>query len=201
MTELAIEREDTLFGERASCNLLSEKDLVYMYEGRPVGTSASGAIGFISEWKRGPRWSMVGDPFSNYTASGDELRVYVTSQVFDTTWFRPTLEAVSRLRMVTAQASGYGESPTDTKSAASLIGFLSRALDRRAPAPSLAPLSDGGIQAEWHRGGLDVEILVSDDEGESGVYVRDRETGAEQEFPLDVARFREAVSDRLSIAR
>ena len=52
-----------------------------------------------------------------------------------------------------------------------------------APA-SITTLAEGGVQVEWHRGGLDIEIAFSDDE--PGVYIEDRQ-GGEIELPVTEA--------------
>jgi len=65
------------------------------------------------------------------------------------------------------------------------VEFLTKIAYRSIAAPSIVSLSDGGIQLEWHRGGIDVEVTFSDHE--PGMYFVDRESGDEREFRLDQA--------------
>jgi hypothetical protein len=93
-----------------------------------------------------------------------------------------------------------GDAPPGPDSILEAMTFLTRALGPKAATPSLAPLNEGGLQAEWHRGGVDVEVIFSPDEDERGIYVRDKHTGEEQELPLDAAAFAALVGDRLNVA-
>ncbi len=51
------------------------------------------------------------------------------------------------------------------------------------PRPSIMPLSDGGIQIEWHRNGWDVEIEVAGP-NRLVVYTHSLASGEERELPL-----------------
>jgi hypothetical protein len=81
---------------------------------------------------------------------------------------------------------------------AEALTFCGAALRRDAAPPSVAPLNDGGVQVEWHRGGLDVELIFSPDDEERGIYIRDRTTGEEKVLPLTADAFSSAVGSRLS---
>ena len=50
--------------------------------------------------------------------------------------------------------------PTDPGAAADLLILLTSILDADAPTPSIVPTWRGGVQAEWHRNGVDLEIEV-----------------------------------------
>ena len=114
-------------------------------------------------------------------------------------WLTPTIDAVEGL-MGLRDPTGR-DSPPTADSVLHALTFFSRALPSDAAPPSLAPLNDGGLQAEWHRGGLVVEVIFSPDEEERGIYVLDKSTGEEQEYPLDEAAFAGAVGDRFSLTR
>ena len=137
----------------------------------------------------------------SYSPTG-EFRLFVSDRVYRSTWFQPTLMNLVQLQSMTYQASGYERRfQTGTRIVDELFRFLISALGSQAAPPSLAPLNEGGIQAEWHRGGIDVEILFSSDKEERGVYVRDKATGEESEFALDPTAFKDAVGDRLDLNR
>lgn len=100
-------------------------------------------------------------------------------------WIR---SAVARVSSLTALAPGwdsYGAPPVEADSALQAVEFLLGVALPHLPPPAIVPLSDGGIQLEWHEGGVDLEISFSD--REPGVYVEDRDGGEAAELPLDQA--------------
>ena len=115
----------------------------------------------------------------------------------DVTWLTPTLEAFERLLQLDADDEWHPR--PDVEFVAEALTFFSSALPRDAAPPSVAPLNDGGLQVEWHRGGLDVEVIFSADDDERGVYIRDREHGEEIHLPLSPSEFAAAVGDRLNV--
>jgi hypothetical protein len=139
-----------------------------------------------------PFWRRVG-------MRGAAFRLLVPDRINSSTWFQPTLQGLDDLQSLTRQTWGDRDVATKPQFVVELLRFMIDALDSHAAPPSLAPLNEGGIQAEWHRGGLDVEVLFSPDREEQGVYVHDKATGEESEFPLDPALFVEVVGDRLSL--
>jgi hypothetical protein len=70
--------------------------------------------------------------------------------------------------------------PTSLRLVVELLNTLSAFLSDNATPPQLTPLTDGGMQAEWHRGGKDLEIVVTA-EGEPSYYFFDYSTGTEEE--------------------
>jgi hypothetical protein len=52
------------------------------------------------------------------------------------------------------------------------------------PLPAIMPLSNGGVQLEWHRKGWDVEIEIFGGP-KIDVYLRNLATGEETELELD----------------
>ena len=74
-----------------------------------------------------------------------------------TKWAAPTFEAMVRL---------YKHFPLDQPSpsrihigmVASIMKLLIEILDNRTPPPNVVPTWEGGLQVEWHRNGVDLEI-------------------------------------------
>ena len=66
--------------------------------------------------------------------------------------------------------NGYGESAITAQAVEHTVSLLTKvAMD--GPEPAVVPMSDGGIQIEWHYGGTEIEIEVPPGEGELSVYV------------------------------
>jgi hypothetical protein len=114
-------------------------------------------------------------------------------------WLESTLNRVRALMSLDTEDTAGRDAPPSLGSVVEALQFLAHALPEDASPPSLAPLNDGGLQAEWHRGGLDVEVIFSDAEEERGIYVFDKATGVERELPLSEAAFAAAVGDRLNV--
>jgi hypothetical protein len=75
----------------------------------------------------------------------------------------------------------YGGVRVSTKSVEDALGFLARFLEPDSSPPWVIPLSDGGLQLEWHRGGLDIEVVFSPGRGRE-MCVADLSTGSEWEL-------------------
>jgi len=74
----------------------------------------------------------------------------------------------------------YGGLPTSMASISTAFGFLSQVMDGDTPLPSIVPLSDGGVQLEWHRGEVDIEVTFPVTDAPE-VYLYDTVTGNEIE--------------------
>jgi hypothetical protein len=99
-------------------------------------------------------------------------------------WYRAALDRISSLTALAVGWNGYDAREVQADMAIDAAKFLTEVAFPGIAAPSIVPLSDGGVQVEWHRGGVDIEIAFSDEE--PGVYVVDRE-GGEVELPLTEA--------------
>lgn len=107
-------------------------------------------------------------------------------------WLRPAIDRISNLTALARSWDSYGAPPVEADCALHAVQFLLSTAYSSVPPPTIVPLTDGGIQLEWHRGGIDFEIAFSD--LEPGVYVADRDAGEEVELPLreaatELARF------------
>jgi hypothetical protein len=97
-------------------------------------------------------------------------------------WYREALERIRSLTALAAGWNGYDAHEVKGDMVMSAVTFLANVAYPGIAAPSIVPISDGGVQVEWHRGGLDVEISFSDED--PGVYVEDRESGDSEELSL-----------------
>ncbi len=75
-------------------------------------------------------------------------------------WSGSVLQSLAERWGVEKGWDGYQGQPTNPALAAELLNCLGIAIPSEARAPIITPLSDGGVQAEWHKGGMALEIVV-----------------------------------------
>ena len=85
----------------------------------------------------------------------------------DTKWFRPALETMLDLRS-RSSAPGWESEKIRDSALDEMLSVLSNTLDSQTPTPTIVPTWEGGLQAEWHRNGVDLEIEVG--AGRKAVY-------------------------------
>lgn len=95
-------------------------------------------------------------------------------------WLPSILRRMEGLLSLPDDWDRYGASRVQPGNFQRAFVLLCRIMLPATPPPALVPTGSGGIQLEWHRAGLDVEILVSGSD-EDGLYVRDLATGEEWE--------------------
>ncbi len=77
-------------------------------------------------------------------------------------WLFPTLQAFVKLPWENDNWSSDGQR-TNPTAVVGLIAILVRVGDDRMPPPYIIPAWNGGVQAEWHRNNVDLEIDVAPD--------------------------------------
>ena len=98
-------------------------------------------------------------------------------------WLKPTIAAMSRLPWDETNIPGGGTAP-QPKAAAELLWLLVGTLDNSTIAPtSIGPTWKGGVTAEWHVSGFDLEIEC-DPEGNKTYYFNGPEI-EEYEGPIE----------------
>ena len=88
-------------------------------------------------------------------------------------WQRPTVESLQDLLQLPRNWDGYGASQIQEQIAQKALMVLVEVMENNAPAPSVVPLSDGGIQVEWHRQGRNLEIEFPAGEAPGFYYYED----------------------------
>jgi hypothetical protein len=109
-------------------------------------------------------------------------------------WLQDTVGRMNELLRLRPGWDTYVARPVARRNVQGALHFLLRVMAADTPSPTIVPVSDGGVQLEWHREGLDVEVLFSGEE-DDGLYCHDVATGQEWEGPpvegfieLDLAR-------------
>ena len=82
--------------------------------------------------------------------------------VRDMGWFRPTLEAMVDLHS-RSSAPDWETEKIRYSAMHAMLNVLANTLDSQTPPPAIVPTWEGGLQAEWHRNGVDLEIEVGPD--------------------------------------
>jgi hypothetical protein len=98
-------------------------------------------------------------------------------------WFDPLIQGFVDLLTLPPNWDSYGAVVIDPKVVQDAMSFIHGLLGPTSPAPRVVPLSDGGLQLEWHRNGIDLEIVYDRDEAPH-FYYRKRLSGEESEHPL-----------------
>lgn len=96
-----------------------------------------------------------------------------------------TFEELWQLTQLPRDWDSYDGLPMTPAALSNAMTFLAGFVDADSAAPSVVPMSDGGVQLEWHRGDLDVEVsFPTIDEPE--LYIYDLTSG--EEFQGDPLR-------------
>ena len=93
------------------------------------------------------------------------------------------LERASELLQLRKGWNSYDAEPVSDAAFERTIEFLTTYLVEGVVGPVLVPTVRGGVQLEWHRGGVDIEVDVGPD-GSVSWCVDDRRTGEDFEAPL-----------------
>ena len=106
-----------------------------------------------------------------------------------TEWFVPTLQAMIALPWT---SDGWVTDGVRTQQASlsQMLSLLVRALDSCVPPPTVVPTPEGGIQVEWHRNGVDLEI-ESAPSGQVEFFFSSRSTECERQAWEELDRLAE----------
>lgn len=113
----------------------------------------------------------------------------------------PWLDQVSanlrELRHLKAGWDSYGAPRITGRAIRRMVSLLEDVATASTPAPSIAPTSEGGVQVEWHEGGMDLE-LRSDSDGHIYAFMRQPSVGEEWDDLLPSADLAAAWLDRIA---
>jgi hypothetical protein len=111
------------------------------------------------------------------------FEIQVTQPAAD--WVRAALDRIQDLTTLAPGWDGYAARAIDATVAVEAVRWVLDHAYPTVPQPAIVPSADGGIQIEWHRGGVDFEVAIN--EVESTVYLEDHETADIQERPAEEA--------------
>lgn len=104
-------------------------------------------------------------------------------------WVADTLLDLARLFELEPNWNSYGAHPIAPVAVGNAMAFMVKAMAADTTRPSVIASPRGGVQFEWHRNGIDLEIEATAD-GTFGVLFMDEGKGCEEEkenLSLDAA--------------
>jgi hypothetical protein len=144
---------------------------------------------------REPRHTLTAEtkplPFTLEFYTGERMRVELHGSGHEPTSFWCVMAALKRLAQLAPSWDSYGARPLDPSSVRRFFSLLPVLLPEHAPEPTIIPTREGGIQFEWHRHGIDLEVKIPPS-GPISQFFADAESGDEREW--EGALDRSAVS-------
>lgn len=114
-------------------------------------------------------------------ADGASLAVSVQGSGWEpSSWWR-TFDAIKRLTSLPTDWDSYGGESLDVRAVRRSLGLFPVFVRPDVPDPTVVPTRNGGLQFEWHRAGIDLEIKVSPT-GPITYFVADANAGTELEW-------------------
>ena len=98
-------------------------------------------------------------------------------------WFNSLLTEIGQIGELEENWDSYGARRIDPRCAEATTNLLLSVLNPGTPKPSVVPTSRGGIQLEWHRAGVDLEIEIESPD-RVNVFFGDHREGTEEEITL-----------------
>lgn len=111
-------------------------------------------------------------------------------------WFDPLMQGFIDLLTLPPDWNSYGSGQINPKLVHEAMNFVAGLLGAGSPPPRVVPLSSGGLQVEWHRKGIDLEV-VFDRDAQPAFEYRDRVNGQESEhaLPEEIGLLRSMIKD------
>jgi hypothetical protein len=136
-----------------------------------------------------PQWSgapEIGVRFSRSRAEKISWPRPLTSTASTTggeNWIDLTLARMEELTQLDDNWDGRGSAGIRADVLSFALSVLAQVMPHSASAPAIVPLGHGGVQLLWHNRDNDLEVEIADP-NQLEIYLLDKNTGAEHEFPL-----------------
>ena len=75
-------------------------------------------------------------------------------------WIIPTIQTMQELLDLPPGWDSYGAQTIDFEPVISALDLLANLMQPNTPMPAVVPTNRGGVQLEWHTGGIDLEIGI-----------------------------------------
>ena len=119
-------------------------------------------------------------PFAINFPSGESVGITLLRSGEESSVHWLVFNALQKLAGLPAGWDSYGARPLNPRAVSRSVRLLTSIVPPDAPEPTVVPTRDGGVQFEWHRRGIDVEVRVPP-VGEISFVVADQATEHEGE--------------------
>ncbi|MFN8575141.1 MAG: hypothetical protein U0132_24015 [Gemmatimonadaceae bacterium] len=111
-------------------------------------------------------------------------------------WLLRLVERAKALLELPEGWNGHAAAAVPIQAATTMLMMTVQTLTEASPSPTITPLSDGGIQLEWHEPDMEIEVVI-DAQGLAHVWYDDSREGVEDEFTEsgDFPRFHELAAE------
>ena len=99
-------------------------------------------------------------------------------------WQEAVETQLNELQSLQIGWDGYGSVPVRGEVAKFAVDILRRNMKSSSPAPSIVPVSGGGLQIEWHQNQMDIELFISKPY-ECELYAQNLDSGEVIDEPLE----------------
>lgn len=96
-------------------------------------------------------------------------------------WIYPLVEQMESILALKPGWDGPGSQPVTSDALRASLMVLEETMARDTIAPTVVPVSDGGLQLEWHCTGVDLEVYVEHD-GRLSAWCREGSREWEEDF-------------------
>jgi hypothetical protein len=120
-------------------------------------------------------------------ANGERVTANLSGSGREPTSLWRVLGSLHRLTSLSLGWDSYGAKPLNPSAVRRTLNLLPLLLPEGAPEPAVVPTRDGGIQLEWHRRGIDLEVKVPPT-GPVSYFIADAGTGEEREWEGSLER-------------
>lgn len=99
-----------------------------------------------------------GSTHGNAVSAWSPTRITLSEN--ESEWYHSTVKQLEELVRLANGWDGYDGKPVSMMNAIFALQILGKACWESTPAPQIVPLSDGGLQVEWHTLNGDLELLI-----------------------------------------
>lgn len=114
-------------------------------------------------------------------SNGQEMTVTLEGSGYEPPSLWHVMDAIRRFAALAPSWDSYGARPLNPSAVRRILGLLPALLSDNAPEPTIIPTREGGLQVEWHRNGIDLEVRVPPS-GPIAHFFADAKSGDEHEW-------------------
>lgn len=131
-------------------------------------------------------------------ASGEQLSVELQGSGKEPSSSWRVFHFFRQLSSLAPDWDSYGAHPLSATAVKRSVNLFPLLLPPESPAPTVVPTRDGGLQFEWHQGGIDIEIRVPSS-GPVSYYVANADSEQEGEGETERNAIREALRSLVGV--